>query len=319
MTAAGGPVRTRVLVTGAEGQLGRDLTAAFSGTAPDGGDPSAGSTRAGLPAAGTVDVLATDVAEMDIVDRDVVQSVVDMFRPDIVVHAAAATGVDACELDPTMAYAVNAMGTRNVAEATARAGAHLVAVSTDYVFDGALGRPYTEWDPPGPRSVYGQSKLAGEREATAACPGATVVRTAWVSGVHGANMVKTVLRLAADPGPGPLRFVDDQVGTPTFTADLAPAVVRLALDRRPGTYHVTNTGETSWFGFARAVLAAAGLDPDVVEAIATPDLDPPRPAPRPADSRLDALAWRLAGLPPLPAWTEALDRLVGALSVVAGT
>ena len=136
-------------------------------------------------------------------------------------------------------------------------------------------------------------------------PSATVVRTAWVSGAHGANMVKTVLRLAAADPDGPLRFVDDQHGCPTFTADLARAVVRLALDRRPGTFHVTNQGETTWFGFARATLAAAGLDPDRVEPIATADLDPPRPAPRPANSRLDNAALRLSGLPhPARRWTR---------------
>jgi len=155
-------------------------------------------------------------------------------------------------------------------------------------------------------------------EVAATAPGSTVVRTAWVSGAHGANMVKTVLRLAA-AGTGPLRFVDDQRGTPTFTADLAPTIVRLALDRRPGTFHVTNHGETTWFGFARAVLAAAGLDPERVEPIGTDDLDPPRPAPRPANSRLDNAALRLSGLPALPEWTDALDRLVGVLTDVAAT
>jgi dTDP-4-dehydrorhamnose reductase len=140
-----------------------------------------------------------------------------------------------------------------------------------------------------------------------------VVRTAWVSGAHGANMVKTVLRLAgADPG-ATLRFVDDQRGCPTFTADLARAVVRLGLDRRPGVFHVTNQGDTTWFGFAQATLAAAGEDPARVEPIATADLDPPRPAPRPANSRLDNAGLRLAGLPTLPGWRDALSRLVEAL------
>ena len=165
-----------------------------------------------------------------------------------------------------------------------------------------------------PQSVYGRSKLGGETEVHAvAGPAATVVRTAWVSGAHGANMVKTVLRLARSTPGGTLRFVDDQHGCPTFTADLARALVRLALDRRPGTFHVTNQGETTWFGFARATLAAAGLDPERVEPIATTDLDPPRPAPRPANSRLDNAALRLSGLPLLPAWTDALGRLVSAL------
>jgi dTDP-4-dehydrorhamnose reductase len=127
-------------------------------------------------------------------------------------------------------------------------------------------------------------------------------------------MVKTVLRLAGASPDGVLRFVDDQHGCPTFTADLAQAVVRLALDRRPGVFHVTNQGETTWFGFARATLAAAGLNPDRVQPIATADLDPPRPAARPANSRLDNAALRLSGLPLLPEWTDALSRLVKVLS-----
>jgi dTDP-4-dehydrorhamnose reductase len=145
------------------------------------------------------------------------------------------------------------------------------------------------------------------------------VRTGWVSGAHGSNVTKTVLALAADPRRGPLKFVDDQHGSPTFTADLAPAIVRLALDRRPGTFHVTNQGEASRFGFARAVLATAGIDPERVDAIATSELDPPRPAPRPANSRLDNSALRRAGLPLLPVWDDALARLVSVLSVEAGT
>ncbi len=126
-------------------------------------------------------------------------------------------------------------------------------------------------------------------------------------------MVKTVLRLARADPDGPLRFVDDQHGCPTFTADLAPTIVRLALDRRPGTFHVTNQGETTWYGFARATLAMAGLDPDLVKPIATAELDPPLLAPRPANSRLDNAALRLSGLPLLPEWTDALERLVRSL------
>jgi dTDP-4-dehydrorhamnose reductase len=130
-------------------------------------------------------------------------------------------------------------------------------------------------------------------------------------------MVKTVLRLATADPEAPLRFVDDQHGCPTFTADLARAVVRLGLDRRPGTFHVTNQGETTWFGFAQATLAAAGLDSQRVEPIATADLVPARPAPRPANSRLDNAALRLAGLDLLPEWTGSLGRLVRALSMAA--
>ncbi|HEX4081348.1 MAG TPA: sugar nucleotide-binding protein, partial [Acidimicrobiales bacterium] len=182
-------------------------------------------------------------------------------------------------------------------------------VSTDYVFDGRSPRPYVEWDGTNPLSTYGRSKLGGERECP---PGSTIVRTSWVCGAHGANMVKTALRLAG--GDGPLRFVDDQHGCPTFTADLAAAVVTLATDRRPGVHHVTNQGATTWFGFVRAVLAAAGHDGGRVEPIATADLAPPRPAPRPANSVLDNAALRLGALPLLPPWEDGLDRLVRVLA-----
>lgn len=308
----------RVLVTGGNGQLGRDLRDVLAGDVPDGGlDPREQGANGILPpvAKGTFEVMSTDIDTLDIVDRTAVRAAADAFRPDIVLHGGAYTAVDACESEPDTAFAVNALGTRNVAEAAAGVGAHLVYISTDYVFDGTEDRPYLEWDPPNPRSVYGRSKLAGELEVHAvAGPSATVVRTAWVSGAHGANMVKTVLRLAAGKPDGPLRFVNDQHGCPTFTADLAQAVVRLALDRRPGTFHVTNQGETTWYGFARAALEAAGSDPDRVEPIATSELTPPRPAERPANSRLDNAALRLSGLPMLPVWTDSLARLVGVLS-----
>jgi len=258
--------------------------------------------------------LSTDIDTMDIVERTAVQSTIDAFRPEIILHGGAFTAVDLCESDPDTAFAVNALGTRHIAEASVRVGAHLLYVSTDYVFDGTLDRPYVEWDEPSPRSVYGRSKLGGEREvATVAGGSATIVRTAWVNGAHGANMVKTILRLGRSDPKSTLRFVDDQRGCPTFTADLAKAIVRLAFDRRPGTFHVTNAGETTWFGFAQATLAAAGMDPGRVEPIATADLDPPRPAPRPANSRLDNAALRLSGLPPLPEWQDSLSRLVSAL------
>jgi dTDP-4-dehydrorhamnose reductase len=230
------------------------------------------------------------------------------FRPEVLIHGAALTAVDLCETEIATAYAINAVGTRNVAEAAALVGAHMVYVSTDYVFDGTAGRPYVEWDMPCPISVYGASKLAGERECR---PGATIVRTSWLCGAHGANIVATALRLAA--GDEELRFVDDQHGTPTFTADLAPAIVTLGLDRRPGIFHVTNGGATTWWGLVRAVLAAAGEDPERVRAIRTAELDPPRPARRPAYAVLDNLALRLCGLPALPDWQDGLSRLVPVL------
>jgi dTDP-4-dehydrorhamnose reductase len=281
----------RMLVTGAGGQLGSDLVTVCE----QAGD----------------EVIAADHATLDVTDRDAVLGTILSTRPDVIVHAAAWTAVDACEGDPARAYLHNALAVRWVAEAARRADAHLVHISTDYVFDGDQDEPYVEWDEPAPRSAYGRSKLAGEREALIGAPGATVVRTSWVCGEHGNNMVKTVLRLA---GAYPeLSFVDDQRGHPTFTADLAPMLRRLALDRRPGLHHVTNQGAVSWFEFAAAVLEAAGDDPSRVKPIATADLHPPRPAPRPANSVLDNAVLRGAGIALLGDFREPLARLVSAL------
>jgi len=312
------------MVTGGEGQLGRDLRSVLDGQVPAGGDAGSDVQRAlGVPP-GSAEVLSVDVVagtgiQLDITDREQVGEMIDGFRPDVVIHAGACTAVDMCETTPELAFAANALGSRHVAEASARVGAHLVYVSTDYVFDGVLDRPYTEWDTPAPVSVYGRSKLGGELEVQAIMGrSATVVRTAWVNGANGSNMAKTVLALARRDPRVPLRFVDDQLGSPTFTADLAPAVVRLGLDRRPGVFHVTNQGETTWFGFARAVLELVGMDPDRVGPITTGQLDPPRPAPRPANSRLENLAMRLSGIPLLPGWRDGLARLVAVLDYPGG-
>jgi len=187
-----------------------------------------------------------------------------------------------------------------------------VHVSTDYVFDGRLERPYHEWDPPNPLSVYGASKRAGEVEALAHGPAATVVRTSWLCGEHGSNVVRTVLDRASR-SQDRLAFVDDQRGCPTMTADLARMLRRLALDRRSGLYHVTNQGAVTWYEFVREVLAAAGHDPGRVQPITTAELDPPRPAPRPANSVLDNAALRTAGIPLLRDFREPLAELIAKL------
>lgn len=279
----------RVLVTGAGGQLGHDVVA-VCGAAGD-------------------EVIGVDRDRLDVADRDQVLGAITTLRPDAVIHCAAWTAVDACESDPERAFAVNALGVRWVREGCDRTGAHLVHVSTDYVFDGTLDRPYHEWDTPNPASVYGRSKLAGEQEAG---PDAAVVRTSWVCGLHGNNMVRTVARLVTERDS--LAFVDDQRGCPTFTADLAPALRRLAVDRRTGVHHVTNAGAVSWFQFVREIVAGLGRDPEMVQPIRTADLDPPRPAPRPANSVLDNSVWRLAGLPPLRHHTAPLSELLAHLS-----
>jgi len=282
----------RLLVTGAGGQLGHDVVAA-AGAAGD-------------------DVLGLDRAALDVTDRDAVLGVVTSWRPEAVIHTAAWTQVDACETDGDRAFAVNGLAVRWVVEACDRVGAHLVHVSTDYVFDGTMYRPYREWDRPHPQSVYGASKLAGEMEAGALGASAAVVRTSWVCGEHGANMVKTILRLTLSREE--LAFVDDQRGHPTFTADLAPLLRRIALDRRSGAIHATNQGAVSWFEFASVVVAAAGGDPAMVVPIATADLDPPRPAPRPANSVLDNAVLRAAGIPLLRDFRQPLAELVARLA-----
>jgi dTDP-4-dehydrorhamnose reductase len=278
----------RVLVTGGAGQLAHDIARRW--------------VRAGD------EVLAVSRDRLDVADRDDVLGAVTGWRPDVVVNCAAWTAVDACEGDAERAFAVNALGVRWAREACERTGAHLVQISTDYVFDGTLDRAYREWDPPSPRSVYGASKLGGEHEAG---PSATVVRTSWVCGEQGNNMVKTVLRLVDERSS--LSFVADQRGCPTFTTDLADAVRRLAVDRRSGVYHVTNDGPVSWYEFVRDIVAEAGRDPEMVHPIATADLDPPRPAPRPANSVLDNAAMRLGGLPPMRHYRAPLHELVARL------
>jgi dTDP-4-dehydrorhamnose reductase len=261
-----------------------------------------------LGAAPHHDVLALGRDDLDISDREHCLQVCGEWGPDLVINAAAFAAVDACEEKVDRAFAVNALGPRHLAEGARLAGAHLVHISTDYVFDGTSPVPYVEWDRTSPLSVYGRSKLGGESEVLAAGGGATVVRTSWLCGRYGANMVKTILRLAGEERP--LRFVDDQRGCPTFADDLATMVLRLGTSRRPGLFHVTNQGPTSWAGFARDVLAAAGHSPDRVEPITTAELVPPRPAPRPANSVLDNAALRLAGARLLPDYHDALERTV---------
>jgi len=280
----------RVLVTGASGQLGRELVDGFS----DGGRH---------------EVLGCAHALLDVGNRDSCLQIVGSFAPDAIVHAAAWTDVDGCEGDPDRAWRVNALGTRHVAEAARLVGARVCYLSTDYVFDGSADRPYTEWDGTNPLSMYGRSKLAGEAVLG---PDDTIVRTSWVCGRHGHNFVKTVLRLVS--AGKEMKVVDDQHGCPSFADDLAGMICRLVVARRPGLFHVTNQGATTWYRFAADIVAAAGLDPALVRPITTAELQPPRPAPRPANSVLDNAALRLSGTPLLDDHHVPLERLVKELS-----
>ncbi len=277
-------------MTGAGGQVGRELVDAFA----------------------VHDVVACDHAAVDVGDRERVLAAVTETRPDVVVHAAAWTDVDGCEGDPDRAWRVNALGTRHVVQAARLVGARVCYVSTDYVFDGASGRPYTEWDPTGPISMYGRSKLGGEQELW---PDDTVVRTSWVCGRHGRNFVRTIVE-RAEQGLE-LKVVDDQHGCFTLASDLAGMIRRLVVDRRPGLYHVTNQGPTTWFGLAREAVRLAGLDPELVRPVVTADLDPPRAAVRPPSAVLDNAALRLCDIPLLPDHRDALARLVPEVAALA--
>lgn len=248
--------------------------------------------------------------EVDITNKIALNSVVSHSRSDAVINCAAWTAVDLCESDPDRAMLVNGTSVGHLAEACAAAGSHLVHISTDYVFDGLKDSPYEECDPTNPQSAYGRSKLRGEEEALR-FP-FTVARTSWVCGEFGNNMLKTVTRLAREKDS--ISFVDDQVGNPTMTLDLAPALLRLAEDKRAGIFHVTNQGPASWFLFAREIVRFMGKDPDMVKPIKTRELSPPRPAPRPANSVLDDKAWRAAGYPPMRDFREPLKEAVEILS-----
>jgi dTDP-4-dehydrorhamnose reductase len=253
-------------------------------------------------------------AAADIADRAAVDVAVSAFSPELIVNAAAYTAVDKAEDEEREAFLVNRDGAAHIAEAAHKAGAPLVHISTDYVFDGTKATPYVETDAPNPVSAYGRSKLAGEVAVSAALPDHVILRTSWVCGPDGSNFVKTMLRLA---GQRPeIGVVDDQWGSPTFAADLAQAIARIgeALlgtpDRAPlaGVYHASGTGETTWCRFARAIMAGAekhGLPCCRVKAITTAEY--PTRARRPANSRLDCgeLA-RVFGLH-LPDWQASLD------------
>lgn len=279
----------RVLVTGAGGQVGAAVLAALA------------------ESPGGHEVLGLGHAELDLAEREQVEQVVGEFGPDAVVNPGAITNVDACERDPELAFAVNALGVRHLAVAASRVGAHVVHVSTDYVFDGTAGRAYTEWDRTNPISVYGRSKLGGEQELARHASSWTIARTAWVFGRRGKDFVQLALDAAEGADYG---FVDDQTGSPTYAADLAEVLVRLALERIPGVVHAVNSGSCTRYDMARTVLELRGFDPSVLKVVSTADLG--RPAPRPERSALANLALPRLGVPRLRSYRDALAAYLGA-------
>lgn len=283
-----GAPRLVVLVTGAGGQLGRDLVA-------------------DLEEAGH-EVHPFHRAALDVTDPDQVAAVVAERRPDVVVNCAAYTAVDAAESDIDRAFQVNALGPRHLAWQCQRTGALLCHLSTDYVFDGTARAPIDEWAPIGPLNVYGRSKAAGEAEVRALCPRHQIVRTSWLYGGDGPNFVLAILRRAREGGQ--VRVVADQRGRPTWTGHLAAALVRLLERGIPGTYHLCNAGETTWWGLARAAIDAAGIAAEVVP-ISTAEY--PTVARRPEYSVLADRAWRGLGEPALPRWEEGVLAYVAEL------
>lgn len=286
----------RILITGGSGQVGHCLKAQLEGCA---------------------ELSIPDSTALNIADRRSVRQAVETFRPDYIINAAAYTAVDKAESDAERAFAVNRDGARHLAEAAEAAGAAMLHISTDYVFDGAGGAPYDEAAPTAPQNIYGASKLAGEQAVLAACRRAVVMRTSWVFGAHGQNFVKTMLRLGRERDS--LGIVADQYGAPTAATDIAAALITVVrrhtpeqLAERAGIYHYCGSPYASWFEFAETIFAEAAAQGvlakiPAVKPIATADY--PTPAKRPADSRLDCGKIRAVfGIGPCD-WHSALSDL----------
>jgi dTDP-4-dehydrorhamnose reductase len=277
----------KVAVFGVQGQLGRDIEVALSGH----------------------EVLPILYEDVDITDRETVRRAVTGLAPDWVINAAAMTHVDRCETEERAAFEVNALGARYTAEASSAAGARLIYVSTDYVFDGRKGTPYNEDDLPRPLNVYGNTKLAGEYFSSAACPDHYILRTSGLYGTHecwgkGTNFVETMLSLAKKRSS--IRVVRDEILTPTFTEDLAALLAALIeTPPAPGVYHATNQGQCSWYDFATEIFMCTRT-PIELEGITAKEWG--APARRPANSVLENARLQAAGFDTFPDWRDALAR-----------
>lgn len=273
----------KVLVTGAHGMLARSAIAVLEGAGHE--------------------VLGLSRVDADVTQLEALRHPVDVFRPDWVLHCAAWTRVDECERDPDRAFLVNGLGAGNAAQAAAAAGAAVVSISTDYVFAGDVARPYREYDLAAPRSVYGASKWAGEERVRELNPRHLIVRTAWLYGHGGPNFIDTILRKAQDGEP--LKVVDDQRGSPTWTRDLAEGLMKLMAAGAHGTYHCTNAGDCTWYDLAAYALERAGVHASLDR---TRSAKLGRPAPRPAYSVLDNHWFEHVTGSRLPPWQDAVNR-----------
>ncbi|MBQ7695819.1 MAG: dTDP-4-dehydrorhamnose reductase [Lentisphaeria bacterium] len=272
----------KLLITGGKGMLGRTLQQEFR----------------------ECELVIADLPEADITDPAGFDAFLAQAAPDAVIHCAAMTAVDKCETEIDFAYKLNAFGTANVAAACHRHGVRLIAISTDYVFEGSRDRPYSEFDlPNGGNTVYGKSKFAGEEAVRRHCPDHVICRISWLYGPGGPSFVHAMMKLADGTRPE-LKVVADQHGNPTSTLAVARQL-RNILERRElvGTFHMTCEGEATWAEFAAEIFRLAGKEQRIVPCTTE---EFPRPAPRPKNSRLEKMMLRLAGLPPMPDWREAL-------------
>ncbi|MEI2392036.1 dTDP-4-dehydrorhamnose reductase [Priestia megaterium] len=275
----------KVLITGANGQLGKELVELF--------------TEKGF------EVYGFGRDKMDITNQAQVQKMISTLKPNIVLHSAAHTQVDLAESEPDQAFLINAYGTRNVAVAAEAVGAKLVYVSTDYVFDGTGNTPYNEFAPTSPLGVYGKSKLAGEHFVRDLHSKFFIVRTSWVYGKHGNNFVKTMLKLGKEKEE--LSVVADQIGCPTYTLDLANSILELVDTQKYGVYHISNSGSCSWYEFAQAIFEEAGMNVQV-KPCKTEDF--PRPAQRPGYSVFRHLSLEANKIPVPREWRSGLSHFL---------
>jgi dTDP-4-dehydrorhamnose reductase len=286
----------RILVVGAKGMLGRDLMEILPSSIP------------------SDEVVGWDIEEIDIEKRDEAATKIGKLRPDIVVHIAAYTDVDGCELNKEKAFAVNAEGTRSVALATSECHAKMVYLSTDYVFDGDKRGPYLENDSARPLNVYGQSKLEGEQYVQNLVEDFLIIRTQWLYGSFGKNFVSSILRQAREKNT--LSIVDDQTGSPTYTVDLAKAISVLIQCNARGIFHVANSGLCTWCTFGQTILKLLGVNRVKVVPISSRELG--RPATRPPYSVLGCQKLKeKAGLTMRP-WSEALKDYLKTLNPISG-
>ncbi|HAX06030.1 MAG TPA: dTDP-4-dehydrorhamnose reductase [Acidimicrobiaceae bacterium] len=276
----------KILITGGNGQLSTDLAQVFESR----------------------DLVVLTREDLDISQPHQVQEALLHHKPEVVINTAAVTDVDGCEHNVEQAQLVNSQGPQNLVRAAQLTGARVVQISTDYVFDGALDRPYIESDETNPQSIYGQTKLAGEQ---AMRDTDLIVRTSWLCGLHGSNILKTIVRLAQTDKA--MSFVNDQIGHPSFTNDVAVIVRQLVELEAHGVFHVTNQGSVSWYQFAKTILDLMGRPSEQLAEITSDQLEPSRPAPRPANSVLDNKALPTVGLSPPPDFRETLPKLLEVL------